>query len=124
MNDRIMGPCPVHQIPSPSGAPIPSPAPLPFSSPLTLGLETTVIVEGQMAAVQGSSGLNTPPHTPALHASDPHFLPNTQEGRVVMGSATVNFGGKPAAYSGCQTMICMGAPGQLMGTATTVLVAS
>ncbi len=123
LNDKIMGQCLTHQVPSPTGAPMPSPAPLPFSSPLTLGLEPSVMVEGQPAAVQGSSGFNTPPHV-GLHASDPYLVPTTQEGKVVMGSTTVRFGGKAAAYTGCQTTICFAVPGQLTGTATTVLVAS
>ena len=122
LNDRIMGQCATHQIPSPTGAPMPSPAPLPFSAPITLGLTTTVMVEGTPAAVQGSSGFNTPPHTPPLHASDPHFAPPTQEGRVMVGSGTVFFDGKPAAYTGCSVSICFQLPGQVTGSASKVLV--
>lgn len=122
MNDRIVGQCATHQVPSPSGAPMPSPAPMPFSSPLLNGLEMTVNVEGQPAAVQGSTGFNLPPHV-GLHASDPFLAPNLQEGKVIVGSSTVKFGGMPAAFTGCQTAICFQMPGQLTGTATTVLVA-
>ncbi len=70
MNDRITGMCAIHQIPNPpSGAPQPGP-PMPFSAPLLQGLEASVLIAGQPAAVLGSSGMNTPPHV-GLHASDP-----------------------------------------------------
>jgi uncharacterized Zn-binding protein involved in type VI secretion len=120
-NDRIVGSCAIHQVPSPSGSPMPSPGPLPFSAPLTTGLTTTVKINGKFAAVQDSSGLNTPAH-PGLHASDPYFVPAKQQGKVVKGSGSVTFDGKPAAYSGCQVTSCV-APAQLTGTATTVTVA-
>jgi len=120
MNDRINGSCATHQVPSPTGAPMPGP-PFPFSAPLTLGLAMTVQVGGKPAAVQGSSGLNTPPHV-GLHASDPYMAPPTQIGRVLVGSATVQFEGKPAAYTGCQTSICFNVPGAVTGTAATVQV--
>jgi uncharacterized Zn-binding protein involved in type VI secretion len=121
LNDRIMGMCATHQIPSPAGAPMPSPAPMPFSSPLTLGLAMTVQIGGKPAAVQGSSGFNTPPHV-GLHATDPHMAPPTQSGRVLVGSTTVQFEGKGAAYTGCQTSICFQMPGNLAGTAATVQI--
>ena len=119
-NDRITGMCAIHQIIGPVGNPMPSP-PLPFSAPLTLGLESTVLLGGKPAAVQGSSGYNTPPHV-GLHASDPCMVPTMQEGRVVVGSATVLFGGKGAAYTGCSVSQCMNVPSQLVGTAATVLI--
>jgi uncharacterized Zn-binding protein involved in type VI secretion len=121
-NDRIVGSCAIHQVPSPSGSPMPSPAPLPFSAPLTTGLATTVKVGGKFAAVQNSSGLNTPAHA-GLHASDPYLAPPSQQGKVVTGSSTVTFDGKPAAYSGCPVTVCGSAPAQVTGTGTTVLVA-
>jgi uncharacterized Zn-binding protein involved in type VI secretion len=122
LNDRVMGSCPVHQVPSPSGSPMPCPAPLPFSAPLTTGLATTVTIGGKPAAVQNSSGINTPPHA-GLHASDPYLVPNTQQGKVVVGSSTVYFDGKAAAYTGCQVSTCTGSPGQVTGSAATVEVA-
>lgn len=118
--DRIMGTCALHQMPNPaSGAPQPAP-PMPFSAPLLQGLATTVLIGGLPAAVQGSSGMNTPPHV-GLHASDPNMLPNTQQGRVLAGSATVFFDGTPAAKTGSQCTCCA-QPGQLTGSATTVLI--
>jgi uncharacterized Zn-binding protein involved in type VI secretion len=119
MNDRITGQCLSHQIPSPSGAPQPAP-PLPFSAPLSQALATTVLVGGKPAAVQASWGLNTPPHA-GLHASDPHALPALQRGTVVSGSTTVFFAGTPAAKSGSSCTCCL-EPGQLVGSATSVLV--
>ena len=122
MNDQILGTCAIHQIPSPTGAPMPAP-PLPFSAPLTLGLATTVMIAGLPAAVQGSTGYNTPPHV-GLHASDPYMAPPTQIGQVMVGSSTVLIEGKPAAYTGCQVAMCATLPGQVIGSATTVMVAS
>jgi uncharacterized Zn-binding protein involved in type VI secretion len=120
-NDRIVGSCATHVVPSPSGSPMPSPGPLPFSAPLASGLATTVKIGGKFAAVQGSSGVNTPGH-PGLHASDPFIVPTSQQGKVVAGSSTVTFDGKPAAYSGCQVTSCA-APAQVTGSATKVTVA-
>jgi uncharacterized Zn-binding protein involved in type VI secretion len=121
MGDRIVGQCPIHQIPNPAtGAPQPAP-PMPFSAPLTLGLEPTVLVGGKPAAVVGSSGFNLPPHV-GLHPGDPFLAPPAQEGRVLAGSPTVLIGGKPAARTGSQ-VLCCATPGQLVGSASTVLVA-
>jgi uncharacterized Zn-binding protein involved in type VI secretion len=119
--DKITGMCATHLVPGPSGAPMPSPAPLPFSAPLTTGLAATVLIAGKPAATQGASGVNTPAHA-GLHPSDPFLGPPTQQGRVVAGSGTVFFAGRPAAFTGCQVTSCSGAPGQVAGTASTVLV--
>jgi uncharacterized Zn-binding protein involved in type VI secretion len=121
MGDRIIGTCMGHQIPSPpAGNPGPAP-PMPFSAPLLQGLATKVLIAGKPAAVVGSSGINTPPHV-GLHLSDPFFAPPTQQGRVVMGSTTVLIEGKPAAKTGSQALIDFGLPGNLIGSAATVLV--
>jgi uncharacterized Zn-binding protein involved in type VI secretion len=120
--DRIVGICATHVVPGPSGAPMPSPAPLPFSAPLTTGLATTVTAGGKPAAVQGGSGVNTPPHV-GLHPSDPFLAPPAQQGRVVTGSSTVLFDGRPAAYTGCPVTVCAGVPAQVIGSGGTVLVA-
>ena len=120
MNDRIVGTCPVHQVPNPSsGAPQPAP-PMPFSAPLARGLAGTVRVGGKPAAVLGSSGLNTPPHV-GLHASDPFFSPSLQEGRVVAGSPTVRIEGKPAATA-TSSATCCTTPGSLTPGVPTVLI--
>ncbi len=119
--DRISGSCATHVVPGPSGSPIPSPAPLPFSASLASELATTVTIEGKAAAVQGSSGMNSPPHI-GLHPSDPYLLSSAQQGQVLAGSGTVFFDGKPAAYAGCQVAVCASLPGQLAGSATTVQI--
>jgi uncharacterized Zn-binding protein involved in type VI secretion len=120
MGDKVTGQCPNHLIPNPaSGAPQPAP-PMPFSSPLTLELVPTVLIDGKAAAVVGSNGLNTPPHV-GLHPSDPYLAPPQEIGRVVSGSATVFFGGKPAAHAQSQCTCCV-VPGKLVPTVTDVLI--
>lgn len=119
--DQIRGQCLTHQVPSPSGAPMPSPAPLPFNAPVTTGCATSVLINGRPAAVETSEGLNVPPHV-GLHASDPYFVPTLQRGVVVTGSATVRIEGRGAAYTGCPVTVCFQVPGQVQGSATTVLI--
>ena len=119
--DQITGTCPIHQVPNPASG-VPQPAgPLPFAAPLTIGLAATVLIENKPAAVQGSSGYNSPPHV-GLHASDPYMTPVLQEGKVVVGSPTVQFEGKQAASTGSQVMCCA-TPGQLVGSAASVQIA-
>ena len=118
--DRITGLCPDHLIPGPLGAPVPSP-PLPFSAPVLVGVVQNVLIAGKPAATATCSGVNTPPHV-GLHPSDPRMAPPAQIGRVVVGSPTVTAGGKPLARAG-SAVTCCTVPGQLMATATTVLVA-
>lgn len=116
--DRIGGQCSIHQIPNPAtGAPQPAP-PMPFSAPLTQGLATDVFIGGKAAAVNGSSGYNTPPHV-GLHASDQYFVPTTQEGKVSSGSSTVFFAGKAAATAQSSCTMCSES-GSLTATVTTV----
>ena len=120
-NDQITGMCAIHLVPNPaSGAPQPSPSPMPFSAPLLQGLVTTVLVGGSPAAVAGSSGLNSSVHA-GLHASDPFLVPTQQQGRVVSGSATVTFGGRPAAHAASDTTMCV-EPGSLVPTVTNVMI--
>jgi len=120
MNDQITGNCPIHQVPNPgTGAPQPAP-PMPFSAPLLQGLSTSVMIGGKPAALVGSSGTNTPPHI-GLHVADPYMAPPMQTGRVTGGSATVLMDGKPAATSSSTCTMCA-TPGQVVGSATTVLI--
>ena len=121
MGDRISGTCSIHQIPNPSsGAPQPGP-PMPFSAPLLQNLSTTVLIGGKPAAIAGSSGYNTPPHV-GLHPADPCMVPTQQTGTIMKGSTSVFFDGKPAAATGATCTMCAGLPGQLAGTASTVLI--
>jgi uncharacterized Zn-binding protein involved in type VI secretion len=121
LGDKVTASCAVHQVPSPSsGAPQPAP-PMPFSAPLTQNLATTVQLGGKPVAVAGSSGQNTPPHV-GLHPADPFMAPTAQMATVTIGSSSVLFEGKPAAKTGSPCTVCGGAPGQLAGSAATVLI--
>jgi uncharacterized Zn-binding protein involved in type VI secretion len=113
--DRIVGVCPNHLV---GGPQVPA-GPQPFSAPLTLGLVSTVLIGGKPAAVLGSSGYNTPPHTAPL--TDAWAAPMLQEGKVLSGSPTVTIGGKPAAtaQSSC---LCCATPGQLTPTVPSVVI--
>jgi uncharacterized Zn-binding protein involved in type VI secretion len=120
MGDKVTGQCPNHLIPNPaSGAPQPAP-PMPFSSPLTVNLVPSVQIHGKAAAVAGSNGMNTPPHV-GLHPSDPYLSPPQQIGRVVDGSKSVFFGGKPAANAQSPCTCCV-VPGKLVPTVTDVYI--
>jgi uncharacterized Zn-binding protein involved in type VI secretion len=122
LGDKITATCSAHQIPNPSsGAPQPGP-PFPFVAAVTTQCEPTVLIGGKPAVVQGSWGLNVPPHV-GLHPSDLFMAPPQQKGTVTQGSPTVQFGGKPAARTGSACTVCFGSPGQLAGTASTVLIA-
>lgn len=120
LGDRINATCAGHQVPTPSGAPTVGP-PMPFSAPVTTGCASTVLIGGKPAVVVGAAGTNTPPHV-GLHASDPHLAPPTQRGTVTAGSGTVLVEGKPAAHSTSSATVCLGQPGQLVGSAADVLV--
>jgi uncharacterized Zn-binding protein involved in type VI secretion len=121
MGDQISAICPIHLIPNPAtGIPQPSP-PLPFSAPITIGTVPTVLIGGQPAAVEGSSGLNMPPHV-GLFPADPYMLPPTQIGQVAMGSTSVLIGGMGAASAASQCTVCGGLPGTLAATGATVLI--
>ncbi len=115
MGDMITGACPQHVLPAPSAAP------LPFSAPLRQGLATTVLIGGRAGAVVGSSGVCTPPHV-GLAPADPFFTPTLQVGRVVSGSATVFFEGKPAAKTASSATCCVVPATPLVGSAVNVLI--
>jgi uncharacterized Zn-binding protein involved in type VI secretion len=120
MGDAITAQCTIHLIPGAMGAPQPGP-PMPFSAKLTMGLSTSVMIAGKPAALQGSSGLNLPPHV-GLHPSDPFMVPAQQKGEVRMASMTVLIEGKGAARTGSTCTVCGSLPGQLSGGASSVLI--
>lgn len=120
LGDRIMATCVGHQIPMGPGNPGPAP-PMPFSAPVTNGAATKVLIGGKPALVATAWGLNLPPHV-GLHPTDPFMAPPTQRGTIAKGSSTVLIEGKPAARTGDTCTVCLGLPGNLMGTATTVLI--
>jgi uncharacterized Zn-binding protein involved in type VI secretion len=119
--DKVTGVCPLHLIPNPaSGVPQPGP-PMPFSAPLTTATCPTVQIGGKPAAVLGSQGVNTPPHV-GLHPADPFLVPALELGVVTNGSATVLFGGIPAARMGDAGTCCGQPVGQVIATGVTVLI--
>lgn len=89
-------------IPSPGG-PIPTPLPHPFNGILTMNLCTTVMIMGMPAATVDSVAVNTPPHIPQ---GGPFQMPPSNQGKIIIGSATVMIGGKPAARAGDTAMTC------------------
>lgn len=90
-------------VPSPSGT-TPVPTPHPFSGQLLEQLATDVLVNGRPAAVQGSVARNLPPHLPI---GGPSFqIPPTNQGQVMVGSATVLVNGRPMARMGDQVSTC------------------
>jgi uncharacterized Zn-binding protein involved in type VI secretion len=121
LGDQINAVCAIHMIPNPAtGAPQPSP-PLPFAAPVTIGTVATVLIGGKPAAVEGSSGLNTPPHV-GLYPADPYMVPATQIGQVVVGSTSVLIGGQGAASEASQCTVCGSLPGTLAASGATVLI--
>jgi uncharacterized Zn-binding protein involved in type VI secretion len=89
-------------IPSPGG-PVPTPLPHPFNGIINGGLSTDVKIMGMPAATVNSTATNVPPHIPQ---GGPFQKPPTNQGRIIMGSATVMINGKPAARTGDTAMTC------------------
>lgn len=89
-------------IPSPGG-PVPTPLPHPFLGQLDGGLSPDVEIEGKAAAVQGSTATNSPAHVPQ---GGPFQSPPKNRGEVLMGSATVQINGKPAARNADPATTC------------------
>jgi uncharacterized Zn-binding protein involved in type VI secretion len=104
MNDRILG-VDIHivMIPAPPAPPVPTPLPLPFAGTINGGCSTNVKIQGQPAAVMGSTAVNTPSHIPP---GGPFQKPPTNQGRVLLGSPTVKINGKAAARLGDPAMTC------------------
>jgi uncharacterized Zn-binding protein involved in type VI secretion len=89
-------------IPSPGG-PVPTPLPHPFTGTLDGQLSTDVNIDGQPAAVKGSTASNQPAHVPQ---GGPFQSPPKNRGEVMLGSATVKINGKMAARNGDTVMTC------------------
>lgn len=119
LGDAVTGQCAGHLVPGPLGVPQPAP-PLPFNAPQVQGVAATVLMAGKPVVLAGATGFNQPPHA-GLHPSDPFFVPVTQQGTVLGGSATVLVEGKPVARTGDPCRCCQ-VPGTLTGSATTVLI--
>ena len=90
-------------IPAPPGPPVPTPLPRPFMGILSQGLSTNVNIQGMPAATVNSIAMNTPPHIPQ---GGPFQKPPTNQGKIIMGSATVLINKKPAARAGDTAMTC------------------
>lgn len=91
-------------VPTPGG-PVPTPLPHPFNGILDGGLVQTVKINGQAAAVVGSTCTNTPSHIPTPPGVS-FQAPPANKGTVFMGSATVKIGGKAAARMGDPVTTC------------------
>jgi uncharacterized Zn-binding protein involved in type VI secretion len=91
-------------VPSPGG-PVPTPLPHPFNGIMDGGLITSVKINGQPAAVVGSTATNTPSHIPTPPGTA-FQKPPANRGTVRMGSFTVKIGGKAAARSGDPVDTC------------------
>lgn len=89
-------------IPSPGG-PVPTPLPHPFNGILDNNLSPNVNIMSMPAATVGSIADNMPPHIPQ---GGPFQIPPTNQGQIMMGSATVMINGKPAARAGDTAMTC------------------
>jgi uncharacterized Zn-binding protein involved in type VI secretion len=86
-----------------AGGPVPTPTQLPFNGMIAQGCVPTVLIEGKPAAVVGSIAVNAPPHVPDKGSFQ---TPPTNQGTVMLGSATVLLGGKPAARAGDKVLTC------------------
>jgi uncharacterized Zn-binding protein involved in type VI secretion len=91
-------------VPSPGG-PVPTPLPHPFNGMLDGSLVNNVKINGQPAAVVGSTATNTPSHIPTPPGMS-FQKPPANRGTVLMGSVTVKFGGKGAARNGDPVTTC------------------
>jgi len=91
-------------VPSPGG-PVPTPLPHPFNGVIDGGLVQSVKINGQPAAVVGSTATNTPSHVPTPPGTS-FQKPPSNKGSVMMGSVTVKIGGKGAARNGDPVTTC------------------
>jgi len=88
-----------------AGGPVPTPLPHPFNGIIDGGLVPTVKINGQPAAVVGSTTTNTPSHIPTPPGTS-FQKPPANRGSVLMGSVTVKIGGKSAARNGDPVTTC------------------
>jgi len=104
-NDQVVA-VDTHIVMVPAGSSlVPTPLPHPFAGPLNGGLVSNVKIDGQPAAVIGSSADNSPAHIPTPPGSS-FQAPPANRGTVQLGSATVLIGGKGAARIGDSVMTC------------------
>lgn len=103
MNDQVVG-TDTHIIlmPTPGGT-VPTPLPHPFAGTITGGCSTDVYIDGQPAAVVGSTATNKPAHIPQGGSFQ---TPPTNSGTVAMGSTSVLINNKAAARVGDTVNTC------------------
>ncbi len=89
-------------VPTPGG-PVPTPLPHPFDGTIMGGVSSNVMIMGMPAATVGSTATNLPPHIPE---GGPFQKPPSNEGQIIMGSATVLINKKPAARNGDTALTC------------------
>lgn len=92
----------IQMVPSPGG-PVPTPLPSPFVGTIDGALSSDVLIEGQGAAVVGSTATNTPSHIPT---AGPFQKPPSNKATIQQGSTTVQINGKAAARMGDPAMTC------------------
>lgn len=104
-NDKIMA-TDTHIVMVPAGPSlVPTPLPHPYTGIINGGLVDSVKIDGQAAAVVGSTADNSPAHTPTPPGTS-FQKPPTNRSTVQMGSMTVQIGGKAAARNGDTAMTC------------------
>jgi uncharacterized Zn-binding protein involved in type VI secretion len=89
-------------VPSAAG-PVPTPTPMAFRGQLDGGLSGDVLIEGQAAAVKGSTASNTPAH---VAPSGTFQKPPSNKGTIDAGSATVLVNGSSLARAGDAALTC------------------
>jgi uncharacterized Zn-binding protein involved in type VI secretion len=92
----------IHLI-QPPGPSSPVPVPHPFVGTIDGALSTNVNIENKQAATLNSTATNTPPHIPQ---GGTFVNPPKNQGRIILGSATVFMNNKPAARSGDTALTC------------------
>jgi uncharacterized Zn-binding protein involved in type VI secretion len=103
MNDQVIGTdTHIVMIPSPGG-PVPTPLPHPFAGTISGACSTNVTIDGQPAAVVGSTATNKPAHIPQGGSFQ---VPPTNSGTVMQGSTSVLINNKPAARVGDPVQTC------------------
>jgi uncharacterized Zn-binding protein involved in type VI secretion len=102
--DQVAG-VDIHIVMVPAVAPIPTPLPHPFTGVLDGALASSVKIMGAAAATQDSTASNTPAHIPTPPGVS-FQAPPANKARVLLGSLSVRFAGKPAARAGDTAMTC------------------
>lgn len=106
-------------VPAPPAPPVPTPLPHPFNGIISGGLSTNVKIMGMPAATVDSTANNTPPHIPTPPGTAFQKPPSNQ-GKIIIGSATVKINGKMAARNGDKAMTCNDPADMPVGTVIAV----